>query len=86
MHVEIGVPGTRDKGVPRRFGCIWGIEHNPPPVRFGDAKGEFKGVVGSVVGRGFVPVDVKMLAERFHTMPLRGDRFHIGTLHCAEAR
>ena len=71
---------------PTWFDRIGDVEHNSPPVRFGDAKGEFEGVVGGVVGRGFVPVDVKMLAERFHTMTLRGDRFHIGTLHCAEAR
>jgi len=72
--------------LPIRFSNIGGIQHNSSSIGFGYTMGKFPGVISSIVSRNTIPFDVEMIAERFHTMPLRGDGFHIGTLHCTEAR
>ena len=71
---------------PIGFGRVRDIQHNSSSIGFGNTIGKFPGVISSIVSRNTVPFHVKMFAEGFHTMPLRRDRFHIGTLHCAEAR
>ena len=72
--------------LPIWFNRVGGFQHNSSSIGFCHTLGEFPGVISSIVSRNTVPFHVKMFAEGFHTMPLRRDRFHIGTLHCAEAR
>ena len=72
--------------LPIWFCRVGGFQHNSSSIGFCHTLGEFPGVIRSIVSRNTVPVYVDIFAECFHTMPLRRDRFHIGTLHCAEAR
>ena len=77
---------TEGGHLPIWFNRVGGFQHNSSSIGFCHTLGEFPGVISSIVSRNTVPFRVKMFAEGFHTMPLRRDRFHIGTLHCAEAR
>ena len=71
---------------PIGFDRVRDIQHNSSSIGFGNTMGKFQGVIGSVMSRNVVPLNTEVFTKAPHIMSFRGDRFHIGTLHCAEAR
>ena len=71
---------------PIGFDRVRDIQHNSSSIGFGNTMGKFQGVIGSIMSRNVVPLNTEVFTKAPHIMSLRGDRFHIGTLHCAEAR
>ena len=71
---------------PFGFDRIRDIHHNSSSIGFGNTMGKVQGVIGSVMSRNVVPLNTEVFTQAPHIMSIRGDRFHIGTLHCTEAR